>query len=86
MIAEITVPSDPIGPPGSALGRTLRGHFRLDTLGDGQLFIEYGRPPYLLVRRGNDYVIVNFGDPTRTQALHQALLQKCPGAASNRSR
>ncbi|MFC1642251.1 hypothetical protein ACFL5O_06130 [Myxococcota bacterium] len=70
---------------GSALGRILRGHFRLDTLGEGQLFIEYGRPPYLLVRRGNDYLIANFEDPVRTQALYQALLRQCPGAVGDGS-
>lgn len=61
---------------GYALGRTLRGHFRLDELGDGQLFIEAGIPPYLLVRRGSDYVIVNFEDPAETRQLFQQLNER----------
>jgi hypothetical protein len=54
-------------------GRTLRGHFRLDELGDGQLFIEYGSPPYILARTSNDYVIFNFYDPDETRAVYEKL-------------
>jgi len=58
---------------GYAAGGTLRGHFRLDRLGDGQLFIEYGRPPYILMRSADGYVIVNFEDPDETIALYHRL-------------
>ena len=61
---------------GTALGRTLRGHFHLDVLGNGELFIEHGRPPYLVVHRGGDYVIVNFEDPRQTEELYHALIEK----------
>ena len=58
---------------GYALGETLRGHFRLDRLGEGQLFVELGRPPYLLVERGREYVIVNFDSPDETQRVFESL-------------
>ncbi len=58
---------------GYALGETLRGHFRLDRLGEGLLFLEYGHPPYLLVERGRDYVIVGFEDPSQTKRLFETL-------------
>lgn len=61
-------------------GRTLRGHFRLAQLGDGQLFIQLGVPPYVLVRRRTDYVIVNFRDPTRTREVYGELMASRPGA------
>ena len=62
-------------------GRTLRGHFRLAELGDGQLFIRLGVPPYLLVRRPADYVIVNFRDPSRTREVYGKLLESWRGAS-----
>lgn len=60
-------------------GRTLRGHFRLAQLGDGQLFVRLGTPPYLLVRTRTDYVIVSFRDPARTRAIYGELLRHWPG-------
>jgi hypothetical protein len=64
---------------GYAMGSTLRGHFKLDDLGKGQLFIELGVPPYVLVRRGSDFVIVNFEDPVETQRLFNRLWKNWPG-------
>ncbi len=64
---------------GYAGGRTLRGHFRLAQLGDGQLFIRLGVPPYLLVRTQAQYVIVNFRDPARTQEVYEELTERLPG-------
>jgi hypothetical protein len=61
-------------------GRTLRGHFRLAELGDGQLFVRLGAPPYLLVRRRADYVIVNFRDSSRTREVYGKLLESWRGA------
>ena len=59
--------------------RSQRGHFRLDNLGDGQLFIEYGIPPYVLVRTHTEYVIVNFEDPAETRRLFEELKAVWPG-------
>ncbi len=58
---------------GYSAGRTLRGHFTLDTLGKGKLFIEYGIPPYLVVHSGTDFVIVNFENPNITRSLYEKL-------------
>jgi hypothetical protein len=58
---------------GYAAGGTLRGHFHLDELGDGQLFVQYGHPPYILIRRGAAYVFVSFADPSETIALYRQL-------------
>jgi len=67
---------------GYAGGRTLRGHFRLAQLGDGQLFVRLGVPPYLFVRTREDYVIVNFSDPARTQEVYAELMESLPGTAA----
>lgn len=58
---------------GTGAGRTLRGHFRLDKLGDGQLFLEYGSAPYLLVRTHDSFVYVGYSDPARTRQVHADL-------------
>ena len=52
---------------------TLRGRFRLAEMGDGQLFLELGTPPYVIVRTKTDYMIVNFKDSTRTRQLYADL-------------
>ncbi|HEY6562411.1 MAG TPA: hypothetical protein VI072_34320 [Polyangiaceae bacterium] len=63
---------------GFALGHTLRGHFRLDELGDGRLFIVAGQAPYVLVRTRESYVVVNFAEPERTRELYAALKRRVP--------
>jgi hypothetical protein len=59
---------------GYAGGGSLRGHFDLDTLGSGQLFIEKGHPPFVFVRSGTQFFYVNYADPARTEELHRNLL------------
>lgn len=61
---------------GTGLGRTLRGNFRLDRLGDGKLFLTSGSPPYLVVKTRDSYVIVGYSDPERTRDLHRELLAR----------
>jgi hypothetical protein len=60
---------------GFAMGGTLRGHFRLDRLGSGQLFVTVGAPPYVVVRTGREFVIVNFQEPERTRTLYADLVR-----------
>src|SRR5207244_1648717 len=56
-------------------GNVLRGNFRLDVLGDGQLFINRDVPPYLVLKTSGGFVIVNFDDPRRTRALYADVRQ-----------
>jgi len=58
---------------GFAAGRTLRGHFRVEGLGQGQLFIENGAPPYLVLKTRTSFLALNFKDPERTRSLHSEL-------------
>jgi hypothetical protein len=60
---------------GFAMAGTLRGHFRLDQLGSGQLFVEWGAPPYVVVRTRQRFVIVNFKEPERTRTLYADLVR-----------
>ena len=64
-------------------GRTLRGHFRLASLGDGQVFVRLGVPPYLFLRKQAEHVIVNFRDPARTQKVWAQLMERLPGTVAD---
>jgi hypothetical protein len=60
---------------GYAAFGVLRGHFRLDELGDGKLFINSRVPPYVLVRMRQGFVIVNFEHPEQTRALYDEIVR-----------
>ena len=60
---------------GYAAFGVLRGHFRLDALGDGKVFINSRVPPYVLLRMRRGYVIVNFEQPERTRALYDEIVR-----------
>jgi hypothetical protein len=70
---ETRLPRIRLRTDGYAAGGTLRGHFRLDELGDGLLFVEHGHPPYILIRRGDAHLALNFTDPAETTALYHRL-------------
>jgi hypothetical protein len=57
---------------------TLRGHFRVEGLGDGRLYVEQGFPPYVLVRLRQGFVVVNFREPERTRALYGEMARAWP--------
>src|SRR5207302_7105101 len=56
-------------------GNTLRGNFRLEVLGNGQIFINRGIPPYVVVKTPDSFVIVNFTDPEKTRAIYAELMK-----------
>jgi len=63
---------------GFAGAGTLRGWFRLERLGEGRLYVEEGRPPYVLVRLRDGFAVVNFREPARTRALYDQLARQWP--------
>ena len=70
---EQSLPRVLVRTNGFATGSHLRGHFRLDRMGNGQLFVERNTPPYIVVRTQRDFVIVNFKEPERTRELYDML-------------
>jgi hypothetical protein len=54
-------------------GNTLRGRFTLEVLGPGDVFINRGVPPYVVIKTAQSFLIVNFNDPQRTRALYTEL-------------
>ena len=59
-------------------GASLRGHFRVEGLGDGRLYVEKGFAPYVLVRLREGFVVVNFREPEKTRALFDELARAWP--------
>jgi hypothetical protein len=63
---------------GFAGAGVLRGHFRVEGLGDGKLFVEQGASPYVQVRLRGGFVIVSLETPEKTQALYDELVRQRP--------
>jgi hypothetical protein len=63
---------------GFAGAGTLRGWFRLERLGEGRLYVEEGRAPYVLVRLREGFAIVSFREPERTRALFDEMARQWP--------
>jgi hypothetical protein len=63
---------------GYALGATLRGHFRVDTYGDAQLFVQADKPPFVWIQSSKGLFVVNFDQPLQTQQLYARLQQVSP--------
>ena len=59
-------------------GASLRGHFRVEGLGDGRLYVEKGFAPYVLVRLREGFVVVNFREPEKTRALFDEMARAWP--------
>jgi len=83
--ADITAVSLESNPPrvlwktnGFGGAGTLRGHFRVEGLGDGRLYVDEGMAPYVLVRLRRGYVIVNFREPQRARALYEEMARAWP--------
>ena len=51
----------------------LRGHFEVEGLGNGLLFVDRGPGPFVLVRLREGFVMVNLPEPERTRALYDEM-------------
>ena len=58
---------------GAGLGDTKKGDFEVDGLGTCRLFIHSANGPYLLFNTNSGYVIMNFEDTQKTEALFAEL-------------
>jgi hypothetical protein len=58
---------------GFALGSTLRGHFRFETIGPVDLFIDRATPPFIVVRSSSGLLVLNFSDPGQTLRTYAQL-------------
>ena len=58
---------------GFSFGSARRGHFRLESLGNGMLFLDRGYPPYVVVHTATTYVMISYKDYQHTSGLIEAL-------------
>lgn len=58
---------------GFSFHQVLRGRFRVESLGEGYLYVDLKHPPFVLVNADNGYLAVNFRDEARTRWLFGAL-------------
>jgi len=60
---------------GFAFAGALRGHFRVDSLGAGTLFLNRDHPPYVILRTARTFVIIGFRNDSLTNELITALMK-----------
>jgi hypothetical protein len=63
---------------GFAGAGTLRGHFQVEGLGDGRLYVEEGFAPYVMVRLRRGFVVINYREPEKTRALYDEMAREWP--------
>lgn len=71
---EESIPDIKSRTNGYAFGNTLKGHFLLQDLGKGRLYLHSRRGPFIYIMRDRDYIIVNFDNPDKTRKLYDELL------------
>jgi hypothetical protein len=82
---ENTLPRIIARTNGFAGAGTLRGHFLLQDLGEGRLYVEAGYAPFVLVRLRQGFVVINFREPEKTRALYDAIARAFPDRVVRRS-
>lgn len=68
-----TIPAIQMRTNGYALNNVLKGYFTLQTLGNGKLFIKYGKSPYIYVQTDKGFIIFNEPDPQKTRELYEKI-------------
>ncbi len=63
---------------GFAAAGTLRGHFHVEGLGPGRLFVEAGTTPVRPRAPAEGFVMVNFPEPETTRALYDEMARAWP--------
>jgi hypothetical protein len=70
---ETTMPRVLRRTNGYAFLGKLRGHFDVEALGNGYVFVDRSVPPYIVMRSTDGFVIVNTGDAAGTRALFEQI-------------
>ena len=61
---------------GAAINEVKKGNFKLEDLGLCRLYLISDEGPYLYIKVNDFYVIINYKDKTRTEALYTELTTK----------
>lgn len=70
---EDSIPAIKSRTNGYAFGDTLKGHFLLEDLGKGRLYIHSDKGPFIYIMTSDSYTIVNFDSPDKTKKLFAEL-------------
>lgn len=54
-------------------GEANKGHFTLDGLGRGRLYLESSKGPFICIFTKSGYIMINYKDPSRTEVLYQTI-------------
>jgi len=68
-----TIPRIRLRTNGFDARNTMRGSFSVESWGNSRLYINRDVPPFVVIRTGNSFVVVNFKEPERTRALYTDL-------------
>lgn len=68
-----TIPDVKRKTNGFNFGNILKGNFELNEIGIVKLYIYRGAAPYIYIKYGNTYVILNFKDSSKTQDLYSEM-------------
>ena len=58
---------------GFALGKTLRGRFRVRGIGEGSLYVELGSPPYVVIHSRDGYTMLSYKNYAYTSKVIEGL-------------
>lgn len=61
---------------GFDFGKTLKGNFNLDKLGTNKIYVYYDQPPYIHIKHGDDYIILNQKNQDRTIKLYEDMIKQ----------
>lgn len=70
---EDTIPKVINKVDGFDFGYTLKGNFKLEELGVGNIYIHENRSPYIIIKTENRYYIINYKDSKKTISLYNKL-------------
>lgn len=58
---------------GFDMGYVLRGIFTVEGMGSGSVYIHENKSPYVVIKAGKKFFIINYKDPTKTRELYERL-------------
>lgn len=75
---EDALPTLEMRMSGSAVGPHLRGRFRTTEYGSLRLFVRRDQPPFLYLKTGEGWIILNLETEADTRRFYDALLERIP--------
>lgn len=71
-----TIPNIQVRTNGFALANRLKGHFRIEGLGKGRLYLFCDRPPFIYIEKGEEYLFINSRDISETKLWYEEMMDE----------